>query len=206
MEYETAITLTDWRRQIAEMYAMVRAHPQPEDAWRLFRVRRDALFLSHPQTPLTVVQRAQFQALTYFPYDPTWRVVGEVETAVSQDAFQLDLPAEGIFRFTRIARVSFTVHSHAASLDVYWIDGYGGGIFLPFRDTSNGQESYGGGRYLYDTIKGADLSVTPNTFILDFNFAYNPSCAYNNQWVCPLAPPQNHLPFAVAAGEKLGTY
>jgi len=77
-------------------------------------------------------------------------------------------------------------------------------LFLPFRNATSGQKTYGGGRYLYDTIKGADLGIEAEEIGLDFNYDYNPSCAYNNtQWVCPLAPPENRLPFAVEAGEKV---
>jgi uncharacterized protein (DUF1684 family) len=87
-------------------------------------------------------------------------------------------------------------------LSLFWISGYGGGVFVPFADATSRETTYGGGRYLLDTIKGADLGSTPEgEIILDFNFAYNPSCAYNPRWTCPLAPPENRLPFAVTAGE-----
>jgi uncharacterized protein (DUF1684 family) len=82
------------------------------------------------------------------------------------------------------------------------VQGYGGGLFLPFKDQTNRTETFGGGRYLYDTIKGADLGANEQEMLLDFNFAYNPSCAYNTQWVCPLAPQENTLNCAVIAGEK----
>jgi uncharacterized protein (DUF1684 family) len=81
--------------------------------------------------------------------------------------------------------------------------GYGGGVFLPFRDATNNRQTYGGGRYLYDTIKGADLGTAQGGIVLDFNYAYHPSCYYNPRWVCPLAPPQNILDFPVTAGEML---
>ena len=90
-----------------------------------------------------------------------------------------------------------------ARLAVYWLEGYGGGIWLPFADATSGVDTYGGGRYLYDTIKGADLGVGEREMVLDFNYAYNPSCAYDDRWSCPLSPPENRLPFAVPAGEKL---
>jgi uncharacterized protein len=90
----------------------------------------------------------------------------------------------------------------AGTLTLFWIEGYGGGLFLPFKDLTNRTETYGGGRYLYDTIKGADLSASPEAVILDFNFAYNPSCAYGPDWICPLAPRENALPFPVSAGER----
>jgi uncharacterized protein (DUF1684 family) len=89
------------------------------------------------------------------------------------------------------------------SLNLYWIDGYGGGLFLPFGDASNGNQTYGGGRYLYDAIKGADLGGGTDQLVLDFNYAYNPSCAYNAIWVCPLSPLENRLPVTIKAGEQM---
>ena len=88
------------------------------------------------------------------------------------------------------------------TLTLFWMEGYGGGLFLPFRDLTNGHETYGGGRYLYDTIKGADLGAGNGEIVLDFNFAYNPSCAYSPRWVCPLSPPQNTLAVRLEAGER----
>ena len=88
-------------------------------------------------------------------------------------------------------------------LNLYWIEGYGGGLFLPFADATNDRETYGGGRYLYDTIKGADLGLTATEILLDFNYAYNPSCAYDARWVCPLPLAENRLPLAVRAGERV---
>jgi uncharacterized protein (DUF1684 family) len=82
------------------------------------------------------------------------------------------------------------------------VQGYGGGLFLPFRDQTSRAQTFGGGRYLYDTIKGADLGAGDQEIPLDFNFAYNPSCAYNAQWVCPLAPQENNLNMPITAGEK----
>jgi uncharacterized protein len=90
-------------------------------------------------------------------------------------------------------------------LTLYWISGYGGGVFLPFRDATSGTETFAGGRYLIDSIKGAELGERHGHLILDFNFAYNPSCSYSERWVCPLAPPANRLPAAVKAGERLSS-
>lgn len=195
-------TLADWRRQVAELYATVRHHASPEAAWYEFRRRRDALFAAHPQSPLTDAQRVRFSGLPYFPYNPAWRVAATIDPDVPHDTLHVRLPADGDFRYSRVARLRFFVGDVVASLSVFWIEGYGGGLFLPFRDTTCGQTSYGGGRYLVDSIKGADLSPRADTFVLDFNFAYNPSCAYNAQWVCPLSSPENTLPFAVEAGEQ----
>jgi uncharacterized protein (DUF1684 family) len=114
-----------------------------------------------------------------------------------------DLGEDGQIRFRRIARLAFELPTGSGTLHLYWIEGYGGGLFLPFRDATCGDTTYGGGRYLYDTIKGADLGATPSEILLDFNFAYHPSCAYNPRWVCPLAPPENRLEIAIPVGERL---
>jgi len=125
---------------------------------------------------------------------------------VAVETFNLDLPTDGRIRYTRVAQASFSAGGLPASLSVFWIEGYGGGLFLPFTDASNNAGNhpgtYGGGRYLFDTIKGADLGVSASEIVLDFNFAYNPSCAYDSRWVCPLAPRENRLPFAVPAVEQ----
>jgi uncharacterized protein (DUF1684 family) len=221
---QSPLSLLDWRRTVAELYTAVRHHPNPADAWQTWRRQRDNLFLNHPQSPLNNEQRAAFTGLPYYEYDPVWRIAGELDLTVTPEQFTVPLP-EGDLRYTRIGRVSFNVARGAkseehkenahpslfaprATLFLYWLEGYGGGLFLPFGDLSNGRETYGGGRYLYDTIKGADLGglldelPTRSTFLLDFNFAYNPSCAYSPRWVCPLAPAENRLPFAVTAGER----
>lgn len=200
------LTLAHWRHTVAALYADVRAlsADDPRAAWVAWCAGRNRLFRDHPQTPLSAEQRATFTALPFFPYDPRRRVVAHVDTAVERVTYTVTLPADGALRYTRIARLHATVDGHAVTLGLFWIEGYGGGLFLPFRDGSSGSATYGGGRYLYDTIKGADLGsgVPGDTLILDFNFAYNPSCAYNAQWVCPLAPAENHLTQPMAAGER----
>ena len=198
------VELAIWRRTVAEMYAFVRqtwAEDQP-DACDMFRTERDRMFKEHPQSPLSAEQSEVFGFLAYYPYDPAWRVTGTFDTEVKKETFTVDLPDEGPFRYTRIARVHFRVRRQEAKLSLFWVEGYGGGLFLPFKDETNGEATYGGGRYLYDTVKGADLRVEPDELVLDFNYAYNPSCAYNDRWVCPLPPAENTLPFAVEAGEK----
>jgi uncharacterized protein len=97
---------------------------------------------------------------------------------------------------------TFMVDNRPTSLSLFWILGYGGGVFLPFRDATNGKETYGGGRYLLDTIKHADLGLENRKLVLDFNFAYNPSCAYHPRWDCPLAPAENWFKIPVQGGEK----
>ncbi|MGD8804964.1 MAG: DUF1684 domain-containing protein [Chloroflexota bacterium] len=202
--------LADWRRRVAGLYAEVRAAPEAGRAiaWNEWRAGRNDLFQQHTQSPLTLQQRAAFRGLDYFSYDPSWRLPADLETDLTGPHFRFELGEDGDFDMKRIGWVSFTVGGKRRRLALYWIEGYGGGLFLPFKDLTNirppaGQgETYGGGRYLLDTIKGADLGSSADRLVLDFNYAYNPSCAYHPRWACPLAPEENTLPFAVTAGEK----
>lgn len=196
--------LAHYRHTVAEHYAAWRRHPDPPSATLTFRVARDHLFKSHPHSALEPSQRHAFTGLSYAPYDAAWRMVVPIEPATPPaEIFTSELP-EGLFRYQRIGWVTFTApHGAMARLAVYWVLGYGGGLFLPFRDATNGTSTYGGGRYLYDTIKGADIGAGLNQLVLDFNMAYHPSCAYSPRWLCPLSPPENHLSFAVPVGELL---
>lgn len=198
------LALADWRRTVAQLYAEIRHAPAEvaESGWQRFRQTRDRLFKEHEQSPLNAAQRRTFRALAYHPYDRQARLVGTLTAVGSARTRSMTLPDEGQFRYTKVAWVDFDWQGNEARLALYWIEGYGGGLFLPFGDASNGQSTYGGGRYLYDTIKGADLGAGKEQIRLDFNFAYNPSCAYNDRWVCPLPPQENRLDFAIRAGEK----
>ncbi|MCP4420573.1 MAG: DUF1684 domain-containing protein [Chloroflexi bacterium] len=195
-------SLAHWRQTTAEMYTAVRQANEPKAAWQQFVAARNQLFKTHPQSPLTAVQRNNFDQLSYFSYDPAFRVAGSVQDVAQSTEQTIELAADGDFRFRRIAAVQFEVKGVAAQLSLFWIQGYGGGLFLPFKDISNNKDTFGGGRYLFDTIKGADLGFGSQEIILDFNFAYNPSCAYDSHWVCPLSPPENRLSMVIAAGEK----
>jgi len=195
------LQLLDWKRRISELYESVRTTPEPPAAWASWRAGRDALFRDHPQSPLPAGARAAHQALPYYSYDPAARVVADVAgvPAVPREVAASDGAA---YTFVYFASARFTLAGQSCELGLHWLEGYGGGLFLPFRDGTNGAETYGGGRYLLDTVKGADLGVEDGRLILDFNFAYNPSCAYDSQWSCPLAPPENHLPIPLRAGER----
>jgi uncharacterized protein (DUF1684 family) len=196
--------LADWRRRVAELYAAVRARAQvdPRSAWLEYRSARDSLFRSHPQTPLSERQVQEFAALPYFDYDPAWRLQGSVLPHDEGEVRQVDLGEDGLITYRAIGAARFDAPHGTAELQLYWVEGYGGGLFMPFLDRTNGISTYGGGRYLLDGIKGADLGTDEDQLILDFNFAYNPSCVYNERWVCPLPDPVNRLPFEVPVGEK----
>jgi hypothetical protein len=195
-----ALDLWDYRRRVDDIYHKVRQGGAGEETWSAWVRDRDRLFATHPQSPIE--DRSLFTGLPYFPYDRAWRVNARF-TAVDDEAAILDHSGDGTTRFSKIGVVEFELIGNPASLEVLWLDAYGGGVFLPFRDASNGVSTYGGGRYLLDTAKGADLGHDGDSIVLDFNYAYHPSCVHSYQWSCPLAPPANTLGFAVEAGETL---
>jgi uncharacterized protein len=194
------LALLDWKRRVFALYASVRAMP-PETGWELWRDTRDELFRSHTQSPVSPEARASFEGIEYWPYDPSARVLAELEDIESAPEAVATSGTEPIL-FRPFARASFELRGEPLALEVAWLTGYGGGAFLSFRDATSGRESYGGGRYILDTVKGADLGEDDGRLVLDFNFAYNPSCSYDPAWVCPLAPPANRLAVAVEAGEQ----
>jgi uncharacterized protein (DUF1684 family) len=197
-----SLSLLDWRRQVAAAYRVVREAEDMTAAHRQWRAARDELFRSHPDSPLTPDAKARFQGLPVAPYDPSLRFEVEVDTDVAPYRLEVPTGTDGVVPFERIGRVDLGT---LGGLDVWWLASYGGGLFVPVKDALAGTLTYGGGRYLIDTVKGADLGGTGGRLVVDLNFAYNPSCAYDPAWACPLAPPGNVLPAPVPAGELMPT-
>jgi uncharacterized protein (DUF1684 family) len=198
---EELLALLDWKRRIFGLYQEVRAASAADAGWQRWREARDELFRTHPQSPLPAEARAHFAGLNYFPYEPALRVLAEVVSVESKPTSIGASGGEGIV-FERFAQARFELMDEPQTLDLYWLEVYGGGLFLPFADQTSGPATYPAGRYLLDTVKGADLGGSGSQLVLDFNFAYNPSCAYDPNWVCPLSPPANRLDVAVRAGER----
>jgi uncharacterized protein (DUF1684 family) len=197
---EEYVTLLDWRRQVADMYSAVRAALQKDarGAHALRRSKRDDLFRTHPQSPLMPSERSAFGGLPYYQYDPRFAKRGRIRP-LPEERYDVGTSDGGVIPFVRFGAVDLDV----GSLEVFWLDAYSGGVFLPFRDATAGKTTYGGGRYLLDTAKSADLGATGDELVLDFNFAYHPSCRYDPKWVCPLAPRSNRLEVAIEAGERM---
>jgi uncharacterized protein len=204
MTDETA--LLDYRRSVAAMYARVR-QPSSDaaESCQRFRQERDALFRSHPQSALSSEQKAVFHRLPYYDYNPAFRFLLPIDPNVEPGVFEVELEHDGLLRMRRFGAIHVPLAGQTLTLSLFWLLGYGGGVFLPFGDTTNGDTTYGGGRYLLDTIKHADLGQIGDKLVIDFNYAYNPSCAYNSRWVCPLAPLENRLPIAIPVGEQAFT-
>ena len=203
-----ALELVGFRRAVAALYGRARsgAEDDPEGAWLRWRSERDELFATHPQSPVPVSARASFSGMAFHPYDHRWRLTVEVEPLESAAAVEVPHSGGATSEWRPVGRVHLDGPGGRGSLTLLWLATYGGGIFLPFRDASSGSTTYGGGRYLLDTVKGADLGSPPGPgaeLVVDANYAYHPSCAHDVRWSCPLAPPENRLEVAVEAGELL---
>jgi uncharacterized protein (DUF1684 family) len=196
-----ALDLLDWKRQVFALYEQVRASPDPQQAWQLWRETRDRLYREHPQSPLPPEQRADFPGCSYFAYAPEARVLATVEPC---ERVQRDVSSSSGagFPFSKVGTARFSLSGEEQSLALLWNEGYGGGLFVSFQDETSGNETYPAARYLLDTVKGAELGTHQGQLVFDLNFAYNPSCAYDSSWACPLAPPESRLTIAVRAGER----
>ncbi len=195
-----SLTLLDWRRRTALAYAAYRDATSPEAGWQAWREQRGALLAGHPDSALPAGS-----GLPFAPYDPALRFEPALDVDVEPLLREVATGTDGLLPMTRTA----VLHLPVGDLDVWWLGTYGGGLFVPLRDATAGRTTYGGGRYLLDTVKGADLggdvdpSTGSGTLVVDLNLAYHPSCAYDPAWACPLAPPGNVLPGPVDAGELL---
>jgi uncharacterized protein (DUF1684 family) len=188
-----ALELTDYRAAVARMYLEAAGLKD-------FRSRRDELFATHPQSPIPAAERASFTGIKYFEPNPE----AIVEAVVRPEPGEIDIDTggpDGIVHYRRAG----VLETPFGELSLWWIAAYGGGLFLPVRDGTCGHGAYGGGRYLTDTVKGTHgrgLEVLSRDRVrLDFNYLYNPSCAYDDAWLCPLAPPENRVPARIEAGE-----
>jgi uncharacterized protein (DUF1684 family) len=216
---QALLDLVDWRRRVGDLYRLSgssfdRRSPQPSplegrgraDALSRFRQGRDELFRSHPQSPIEPDERGSFRGLHYFPHDAAYRVEARFEPGDGSELVIDTGGEDGAVRYRRAGRLAFQLGGSQCRLTVLKLVQYAGGLFVPFRDTTSGRETYGGGRYLFDTAKNTDglvLEITPGSsnVVIDFNYAYNASCAYSPRWACPLAPPENYLTVPVRAGE-----
>lgn len=198
----TALEVADWRRRVFSVYAAVRESTDLFAAHDLWRRERDDLFAKHPATPLLARDLAEFTGLPVTPYDPDWRFEVAL-TLTPERRLEVETGTDGTVPFDLIGVADVP---GVGTLDVWCLASYGGGIFLPVKDATAGARggTYGGGRYLLDTVKGADLGAgsAPGSLVLDFNFAYNPSCAYDPLWACPLAQPGNTVMVDIPVGER----
>ena len=198
-EWGTYADLLDYRRRVFGLYDEVRrlSTTDPAKAHERWRAVRDELLGTHPQSAIAPADRPRFTGLRYYAYDPRYRFTAPLIEAPGE-RFEVRTSTGEAMWLRRMGRVEIPL----GTLPVFWIDVYGGGVFIPFRDGTSGDTTYGGGRYLIDTVKGADLGSTEDgRLVLDLNFAYHPSCHYHHRWSCPLAGPESRLASRVEAGE-----
>lgn len=188
----------DWRRQISSLYRAVRQEQDPRVAHSAWVESRDALLRRHPASPVPERDRAAYPGAIVAPYDGDYRFVVEVDRTVPELRREVPTATDGVVPFELVGRVALP---GLGALDVWWAAVYGGGIFLPLKDATSGNASYGGGRYVLDTVKGADLGGDPEAIVVDLNFSFQPSCAYDDAWACPLPGAGNTLAEAVPVGE-----
>ena len=201
-----SLQLADWRRRVFGLYAGVRqlSVHDPAAGHEFWKSARDELFAGHPQSPLLPDDRSRFTGLTVPRYDPDWRFELEVRRADEPHRIMVNSSTDGPIPFSLVGTVRVPT---LGTLDVWRLTSYGGGLFVPVKDGLAGVPggTYGGGRYLLDTVKGADLGPggAEDSLVIDFNFAYNPSCAYDPSWSCPLAQPGNTLRDEIPVGERM---
>lgn len=195
------LDVADWRRRVQEIYAKVRASSDPQAAHAQWRTDRDELFKSHPQSPLLPDDSFRRTGLPYFRYDPSLRFEVDVTPKPHGQVREFPSVNDGVIAMRQIATVALP-EPLSVDLDVWWFQQYGGGVFLPVKDGTAADETYGGGRYLLDTTKGADLGAHDDRVVIDLNFLYHPSCRYNSAWECPLAPEGNTTNVPIRAGER----
>jgi uncharacterized protein (DUF1684 family) len=160
-----------------------------------FRAQKDDFFLHDWQSPLEAEQRKNFAGLKYYPENPALRLTIPIEPYADQEIVTMMTSTGSAREYVKYGRFSFEVNGEVTTLQVYQ-DPDGDYFFLPFVDATAPDETYGAGRYL-DIEQNAD-----GTFTIDFNYAYNPYCAYNPNWTCPIPPKENRLKVRIEAGEK----
>jgi hypothetical protein len=194
-----SLSLLSWRRRMHDLYARVR-ELDPPAGHRLWQRERDELFARHQDSPLLPADRSEFRGLPVGDYDAAFRFEVTLERDIEPRRLEAPTGTDGLVVFQRIGVLLLP---GLGTLDAWWLASYGGGLFVPVKDSLAGTRTYGGGRYLIDTVKGADLGgrLDRNELVVDLNFAYNPSCAYDPAWACPLAPPGNTLAIPLPVGE-----
>lgn len=196
------LALADWRQRVNALYAEIQACDDTGVAWQRWCDTRSWLFKHHPMSPIPAELRDAYGGVPVYRYNPQWRFAVDV-VPVRGETIHTDVGDDGRLSFSPLCQTTGLSQKLGRELTVWWVAGYGGGLFLPFKDHTSGAETYGGGRYLLDSIKGANLGTDQaGQLVLDFNFAYFPSCAHNPAYVCPLSPAENVLDVAVKAGER----
>ena len=193
------LDLADYRQRVASMFLS-------DLDLAGFRKAKDELFATHPQSPIEPEEQTAFAGLRYYPLNDDAIVTVPIRPAHGDFAIETNGP-DGAIVYERVG----ILETPFGELTLWWIKAYGGGLFLPFRDGTAARDfgderTYGAGRYLVDTVKGTfdrPLRIADGAVRLDFNYAYNASCAYSDRWACPLAPEENRVAAPIRAGEMV---
>ena len=163
------------------------------------RKEKDIFYATHWQSPISMEERSKFIGLSYYPIDHNFRFELELHEHNNKETIQIEDTKGNIRQFLRWGEFRFNVGSEKCTLQCYKSAPEEERLFVPFRDTTSGKETYGAGRYL--DIDSGGLT-TNGRWILDFNEAYNPWCAYSENYACPFVPSENWLKVPIKAGEK----
>lgn len=201
------LSLINWRREIFSIYDEVRSEEDGIVAWNIWKDKREKLFKFHPESPtFDPKKQSGFNDVpVLYSYNQKFSLFSKFELISNSDIIQLNTDENSITRLKPFIKTTNLRDFLGIELTVFKIEGYGGGLFLPFTDSGckSGGTHYEGGRYLIDTVKGADLGeLKTDELRLDFNFSYNPSCSYNSKWTCPILKDYNRISILVDAGEK----
>ena len=201
------LSLINWRREIFSIYDEVRSEEDGIVAWNIWKDKREKLFKFHPESPtFDPKKQSGFNDVpVLYSYNQKFSLFSKFELISNSDIIQLNTDENSITRLKPFIKTTNLKDFLGIELTIFKIEGYGGGLFLPFTDTGckSGGAHYEGGRYLIDTVKGADLGeLKTDELRLDFNFSYNPSCSYNSKWTCPILKNFNRISILVDAGEK----
>ncbi|OAI42476.1 hypothetical protein AYO38_03080 [bacterium SCGC AG-212-C10] len=161
-----------------------------------FRYAKDAFYRMSADSPLSEAQKLEFSGLDYFPEDTSFIFAVDPQPFEEQELVAMATSTDDATHYIRWAKAPMQIGNEHIELTVFK-DPHTGGLFLPFQDGLRGKETYGAGRYLEPELQ------PDGRLKLDFNYAYNPYCAYNDAWSCPLPPPENSTNVPIRAGEKV---
>lgn len=164
------------------------------------REQKDEFFRLHPQSPIPLADRFRFEGLHYYPPDPNYRFELDIHEHTNKEIVKIEDTGGNIRDLIRWGEFHFNIGDEEGILQAYLSDSAKARFFMPFRDATSGKESYGAGRYL--DLEPEQHLTSAGKWILDLNKAYNPWCAYSEDYVCPFVPPENWLKVAIRAGEK----
>ena len=174
------------------------------DGWQVAlkqeRRNKDQFFAMHWESPLPLEDREKFTGLAYFPVNPDYRFALSMHEYKDREVVEIQDTAGAMRQYLRWGEFRFRIGNEECSLQAYKSNPGEDRLFVPFKDATSGKETYGAGRYL--DLNSASDRTPDGKWVLDFNRAYNPWCAFSANYTCPYVPPENWLKVPIRAGEK----